>query len=200
MIMDTKNKLYLVSTSKHKKAIFDQVHLNCHLIKNNFDEGKVVYKNNVYEFVKEKAFGKALLALNDVREGIIIGLDTIVLIDNKICEKPKTKEEAFDNIKKASLSSTKVITGIAIIDKYQNKNIIDYQESKVYFRKIDSFDIDYYFKKEANYMNAAGMVAETVLSNHIDRIDGSFYNVIGVPVEKIYNHLYELGYHLADFD
>jgi predicted house-cleaning NTP pyrophosphatase (Maf/HAM1 superfamily) len=55
-------------------------------------------------------------------------------------------------------------------------------------------------ENEPDIMYASGFIIETILSNFIEKIDGSYYNILGIPVEKIYKHIKDMGYNLKDLE
>lgn len=191
-------KVFLATTSKFKSDIMNTVKLNHYLIKSNFKEYS--NKKDVYEYVKELSLGKANSVLNKVTEGIIIGLDTVVYTNNTILEKPKDIEEAKEFIKMCSDNITRVITGLTIINKKTNETINEYVETKVILRDINDIDIDYYINNEPNIMYSSGFVIETIISNFIEKIEGSYYNILGIPVETIYKYINSWGYNLIDLE
>ncbi len=191
-------KLTLASTSKYKRSILDRVMLKHDSIRPICDE--ISTKKDPYEYCMDIAKQKVLSIENEVQEGIIIALDCIVLIDNKVCEKPKNLEEAKSNLKLCSQSNSKVITGIALKNQETNELITDYQESIVYFKPITDEDIDFYLAHEEGILESSGFIIENIASNFIDHIDGSFYNVLGVPVEKIYELLNQMNIYLKDIN
>ena len=192
-------KLILASTSKFKNKILDQVSMHHDNIESDFDETSVK-NNNVYKYVQTLSLGKAKSVENKVKEGIILGLDTVVYVDNKIIEKPHSLEEARNNLKLSSGKTSLVITGIALINKYTNEIIQDYQETKITLNEICDEDINYYIENEPSAMYASGFVIESVASNFIKNINGSFYNILGVPIEKIYDYLLKWNIHLKDLE
>lgn len=222
-------KLILASSSKFKIDTFNKVGLKHISIDSKFEEDKLLketIKNknkDPYEYVKYLAKGKAKSVLEkikkenknknanenenkkkksiqDLDDAIIIGLDTIVYSNGKILEKPKDAQEEKNNLKMSSENINRVITGIYLINLKTNEEIKDFQETKVHFKKIADEDIDYYINNEKDAKYASGYIMETYVSNFLEKIDGSFYNVLGSPVEKIYTHLNNWGIHLKDLD
>lgn len=191
-------KLVLANTSKIKNEILNKVGMKHSNVKSTFEEVSN-NKENVYEYVKELAYGKACNACMDDKS-IILGLDTVVYVNGKILEKPKSIDEAKQNLKICSSNISYVITGIALINKYNNQVINDYAETKVILNDICDEDIEYYIENEPDVMYASGFVIETIASNFIKKIDGSFYNILGVPVEKIYEYLKGWNIHLKDLE
>ncbi len=191
-------KLVLASTSKIKNEILNKVGMKHSNVKSTFEEVSN-NKEDVYQYVKELAYGKACNACMDDKS-IILGLDTVVYVNGKILEKPKSIDEAKQNLKICSSNTSYVITGIALINKYNNQIINDYAETKVILNDICDEDIEYYIENEPDVMYASGFVIETIASNFIKKIDGSFYNILGVPVEKIYEYLKDWNIHLKDLE
>ncbi len=190
-------KLMLASTSKFKSEILSKVHLNHECVKSNFVE-ELDNRDDVYEYVKALSLGKASNAICDKNDNIIIGLDTVVYINGKVMEKPKSIEEAKENILLTMGKTSEVVTGITIINNNTKEIITDYQITKISLRKIKEEDINYYLENEKGIMHASGYIIETILSNFIEKIDGSYYNILGIPVEKIYYYLEKMGYSLKD--
>ena len=190
-------KLVLASTSNFKSNVLKQACIKHIKKESNYIETKQD-NENVYEYVKRLSLEKAYSV--DINDAIILGLDTVVLVDNKILEKPKSIYEAKDNLRLCSDNTFKVITGITLINKINNETINDYQETIITLNKIDECDIDYYIDNDPNVLNASGFTIETVVSNFINKIEGSFYNILGIPVEKIYEYLLKWNIHLKDLD
>ena len=190
-------KITLASTSKFKNQILDTVHIKHEQISPNCEEHSNY--NDPYEYVKDIAKQK-LDSVTNYQTDILISLDTIVLINDKIVEKPKTIEEAKANLRNSSNKTSKVITGIAILNKNTNEIITDYQETIITFNKIDEEDIEYYIENEPDAMYASGFIVETICSNFIKSINGSYYNILGVPVEKIYEILQSWNIKLKDIN
>lgn len=192
-------KLILASTSKLKNEILNKVGMNHDNKKSEFEE---ISDNttDVYKYVMDLSYGKAKSIENKVTDCIILGIDTVVYLNNKIIEKPKNIEEAKSNLINSAGKTTSVITGLTLINKITNEVIQDYQETKITLRDISNDDIEYYIENEPNVMYASGFIVETIASNFIESINGSFYNILGVPVEKIYENLLKWNIHLKDLE
>ena len=192
-------KLTLASTSKFKSDIMNTVKLNHFLIESDFEEVSPNF-DDVYKYVEDLALGKAMSVLNKVDSGIILGLDTVVYVDGKILEKPKDLDEVRKFLRLCSNNTTSVITGIAMINKDTNEIIKDTAKTEVTLRNLSDKDIEYYIENEPDKMYVSGFVIETVISNFIEKINGSYYNILGIPVETIYKHLEDLNIHLYDLE
>lgn len=192
-------KLILASTSKFKKEILDKVGLKHTQVSSNFLEISNHY-DDVYQYVQDLALGKANNVSSKVSKGIILGLDTVVYANHQILEKPKSLDDVRRAIKSCSNNTVSVITGIALINKENESIVVDYAETKIKLREIDEIDIEYYIENESDLMYVSGFVIETYLSNYIDKIEGSYYNILGSPVEVVYKHLNNWQIHLKDLE
>lgn len=192
-------KVTLASTSEYKNDILNMVKFNHYQIASDFEEVSS-NRGNVYEYVKDLALGKAKSVEDKVDGGIILGLDTVVYACGKILEKPKTLEEAKEYIAMCAGKTTEVITGIALINKENGVVIQDMCVTKVSLREMTEENISYYIANEPLALKVSGFVIETVMSNFIEKIDGSYYNILGVPVETIYKHIEQMGYTLKDLE
>lgn len=191
-------KLILASTSKFKSEILNKVNLKHLVLENNFDESTLKC-DDVYEYVMNLAYGKAN-SVKCKKDSIILGLDTVLYVNNKILEKPKDIEEAKDNIRISSNNISKVITGICLINTNTKEIVRDYQETLIELNNISEEDIEFYIKNEKDALYVSGFVIENTLSNFVKKIDGSYYNILGIPVEKIYSYLLKWNIHLCDLD
>ena len=190
-------EIVLASTSKFKSDILSRCHIKHKCMSIDYEENS--NENDYKKYVMELALGKAECLRNEVN-GIIIGIDNVVVLDDKIIEKPKNIDEARSNLVKSSNNVSKVISGLAIIDTINNKVINTYQETLVYMNEISNNDIDYYIDNEDGVMYAAGFIIENIASNFINKIEGSYYNILGVPVEKIYEILRNWGIKLKNIE
>lgn len=188
----------LASTSKFKSEILSKVHLKHICMGATCDE--ISEYQDPYKYVMSLAENKAKSIKDLVSTDIIIGLDTIVLTNNKIIEKPKSIEEAIKNIKESSNNKSSVITGITIINNKTEEIITTYQETIISFKEISGSDIEYYINNEPDIMYASGFIIENIASNFIDKIEGSYYNILGAPVEKIYEILKKMNISLSDIN
>lgn len=161
-------KLVLASTSKFKSEILNKVKLKHLVLENNFDESTLKC-DDVYEYVMNLAYGKAN-SIKYKKDSVILGLDTVLYVNNKILEKPKDIEEAKENIRISSNNISKVITGICLINTNTKEVVKDYQETLIELNNISEEDIEFYIKNEKDALYVSGFVIESVLSNFIKKL------------------------------
>lgn len=132
---------------------------------------------------------KASALLDTLSEDdILITSDTIVWHDNKALGKPKDYDDAFHMIKSLSGNTHKVITSVAI--KTINKSIIFNEVTKVTFNKLTDDEIKFYLDNYKPFDKAGSYgIQEWIGLVAISKIEGSYSNVVGMPVDKVYQHL-----------
>lgn len=119
---------------------------------------------------------------------ILITADTIVWCEGKVLNKPANFMEGKKMLETLSGKMHQVYTGVCL--KGENKQTIFYDESKVYFKKLSNDEIEYYLTNYSPYDKAGGYgVQDWIGYIGIDKIEGSFYNVMGLPVKELYNEL-----------
>lgn len=192
-------KLILASNSKTRKDIFDMVGWKYEVITSNVEENSnaIDPKQYVMDLSKDKANSVAS-QIED--KAIIVSADSIIYMDNKKFEKPKSKEESFQNIKNMSGKVNYAVTGVTIKDLYQDKEISFTDTTEVYFKEVEDKDISWYVENEKYLLNRAGYSIAGKTSIFIDKIVGDYYNILGMPISKLYSKLNELGYAISDFE
>jgi septum formation protein len=119
---------------------------------------------------------------------MVITADTIVLLDNKVVGKPVDREDAIHILKRLSGKKHEVITGVCI--KSNRKQTVFHVESDVYFREFSEKEIEWYVDKCQPYDKAGAYgIQEWIGYVGIEKINGSFFNVMGLPTQRLYLEL-----------
>ena len=164
------------------------------------DEEEKSNKQEPSEYVKELSAIKANSVAKKInKKAVIVAADTVIYMNGKIYEKPKSKEEAFNNLKEMSGKLTYAYTGITIKDLYQNIDITFADECKIYFKNISDEDIRWYVENEEHILQISGYAILGKASLFLDKIEGDHNTLFGVSPSKLYDKLKELGYSISDF-
>lgn len=199
MEKEEKLKLILASGSKQRQDILKNIGLKYEVAKSLVEEES--NSSEPGEYVKELSKDKANSVASQIKEkAIIIAADTIIYMNGKIYEKPKSKEEAYKNLKEMSGKVTYAITGVTIKDLYQNKEIIFSDIAEVYIKEISDEDIKWYVENEENLLNISGYVMLGKASLFLEKINGDYNTLFGISPSKVYEKLKELGYKISDFE
>lgn len=191
-------KLILASNSRTRKQVLDNVGLKYTVIPSNIDENskETAPKNYVMDLSRQKAEHVA----RDLNEGVILSADSIIYIDENKLEKPKSKEEARIMLKRLSGRVNYAVTGVTIIDLYKNKKVTFNEVTKVFFDELTESEIDWYIENEQYILERCGYSIAGKSSIYIPKIDGDYYNILGMPISRVYKELSKLGYKISDFD
>lgn len=191
-------KLILASSSKQRKDIFDMIGLKYEVITS--DEEELSASTIPSDYVKELSVIKANSVYKKLKEkAIIISADTIIYMDGKKYEKPKTKEEAFNNIKEMSGKATYAYTGVTIKDLYQEKQITFHDVCKVYIKNVTDEEIMWYVNNEQNILKISGYAMLGKASLFLDKVEGDYNTLFGISPSKVFDTLKQLGYKISDF-
>ncbi len=154
-------------------------------------------KTNVADLVKENAFIKALdVAEETKKDAIVIGADTVVYARGKLVLKPKDLKEAKKNLKELMAEPHWVYTGVALIDTATGKSLVDYEKTKVFMTMLDDKEIDRYHKEVPPMDKAGGFDIEGRGGLFIPKIEGCYFNVVGLPLAKLAQMLKKFGVHV----
>lgn len=189
-MIDYPYPIYLASKSPRRKKLLQQINLkNIHTVEINLDE-KFSSTEKPVSIVLRLSKEKLNLALEKIHDGVIITADTIVVIDNKIIGKPKDEIDAEKILKMLSNRTHIVYTGFCVYNVVKNKLINDYEKTFVKFRKLESDEIKDYINS-GSPMDKAGAygIQEDYGAVFVEKINGCYYNVVGLPLQKVYQSL-----------
>jgi MAF protein len=197
-------KIYLASSSKARKKLLEKFGLKFKILPSKVKECASRGNLSYSQLVQKNARNKALDVAARVSEGVIIAADTICVQNGKIFGKPKNISDARRMLKQLSLKPQWLYTGLAVIKKTRNKNksaklMLDYEKTKVYMDNLSQTQINNYFKQVSPMDKAGSFDIQGKGAFFIKRIDGCFYNVIGLPLRKLYLMLKKLDLKLFSF-
>lgn len=185
-------KVILASGSPRRINILKELGVDFVVRKVNIDEEIFESPNYTVIYNAQK---KVEEASKEMMPGdIVIGFDTIVYLNRKIIGKPGNREEAFKILSELSGNTHKVFTGIAI--KYNMNLISDFDVSSVTFKKLMDTEILEYINSGEPFDKAGAYGVQGKAISFIEKIEGSYTNVVGLPVEKMRNLLGELGVYI----
>jgi len=181
-------KIILASKSPRRKELLAGLDIEFETRTKDIDESysEILSPHKVAEFLadkKAKAFKKEL----QVNE-IVITSDTVVICDGEILEKPKSKIQAFDMLSKLSGKQHRVVTGVCLMSFDKTELFSD--TTKVWFKKLSCDEMNYYIKKYEPFDKAGSYgIQEWIGYIGVEKIEGTYFNVMGLPVDKLYQKL-----------
>jgi septum formation protein len=191
-MLKKKIPIYLASQSPRRKSLLKQIGLKFKTFSVELDE-EILDGEHPIKTVKRLSLEKLKLAETIVSEGIVITADTIVVIDGEIIGKPRTYSEAKVILKRLSGKTHFVYTGYSIKNIVKNKLITDYRKTSVTFRELSNSEINEYVKT-GSPMDKAGAygIQDDYGALFISKINGCYYNVMGLPLSKVFLSLKEV--------
>lgn len=183
-------KIILASSSPRRKQLLEMLLKNFGIkfkvIPSMINESGYKASGKYPAFVQQLALDKAMDVASQNR-GIIIGADTVVVFKNKMISKPVSNFDAKRILNLLSGNMHTVYTGIAIVDSVTKKIFIDYESTKVTFRKLSSKEINKYIHS-GSPMDKAGAygIQDDYGSTFVNKINGDYFNVVGLPIVKTY--------------
>ena len=192
-------RIILASASKQRQDIFNMIGLKYDVITSDVPEESNKIEPDKY--VEELSLNKAKSVKKQIKDkAIIISADTIIYSNNKIYEKPKSKEEAYSNLKELSNNKCTAYTGITLIDLYKEKVICSSSKVNVYFNEIKDEEAEWYVNNEEKIFKCCGFVPLGKAALFINKIEGDYNTLLGISPSIVYNKLKELGYSFNDLD
>jgi septum formation protein len=178
--------LLLASASPRRKELLHRLGLKFKVIPSQVEE------NDVPGLPQEKARTWALLKAEAVvsrHSGIIIGADTIVVLEGRVLGKPRDEQEAKQMLGQLSGNTHTVITGLALINTRSHLRILESVESKVSFRPLSDEEIDTYIATREPMDKAGAYGIQERGAGFVTRVQGCYTNVVGLPVSCLLKSL-----------
>ena len=188
--MKNNYKIILASKSPRRAEILKMIEVNFIIEPSKIKE-QINTKVEQNQIAIELSYKKAKIISHKYPNDIVIGADTIVISNGVIFGKPKDINESKKMLKALSGNSHKVVTGVTIMNEKFGilKKFMD--STEVFVRKIPAKKIEYYVSNFNTLGMAGSYGIQEWFSVWIKKIDGCYYNVMGLPISKLYKHLSE---------
>ena len=188
--------IILASKSPRRKELLENIGIKPLIIVSDADEN--IDESNPEELVKKLSHIKAQAVYDKIKvdktiglheDDYILGADTIVYANGKVLGKPKDKDDARAMIKTLSGSVHSVYTGFTLIDSEGN-TVSKAVETKVYVYDMSDSEIEDYISTDEPYDKAGAYGIQGLFGKYVEKIEGDYNNVVGLPVSAIYNTLH----------
>lgn len=187
-----KQRIILASTSPRRKELLKQIGLDFDIVPSAYEEDMSLKLKNS-ELAKTLAYGKARDVADKIKKGVIIGSDTFIVFQGKRIGKPKDKKDAQRTLKMISGKWLLNYSGIAIIDTKNKRELTDYEITKVKIKELDNKEIDAYIATGEPLDKAGAFGIQGRGAVFIEKINGCYSNVVGLPLYKLYINLKKLN-------
>lgn len=188
-------EIILASGSPRRAKLMQQMGLHFEIVKSGIKEGKLEkpWINGVQELAKAKA-----LAVSGCPGQVILGADTIVVQKDVVFGKPQNAQQAREMLRILSGCVHEVMTGICIVKYMENENdsvriYQDVEVTRVYFRSLSNKEIEAYVESGESQDKAGAYGIQGLGALLVDKIEGCYFNVVGLPVAKTMQLLRQCG-------
>ncbi len=191
-MLKTSLPIYLASKSPRRRYLLKSLGLTFKTFSVELEE-EIFDGEHPVSTVKRLALEKMEAAERRVKKGIIITADTIVVLNKHVLGKPKDKKDAFRILKLLSGRTHIVFTGYCVKNLKTEKMILGYEKTLVTFNRLEDKMIRDYISG-GSPMDKAGAygIQDDFGAVFVKKIEGCYYNVIGLPVSKVYKSLKEI--------
>lgn len=186
-------KIVLASLSPRRKALLEQLNIEFEIIASNIEE-KIEASMSPEEVVKSLAYQKAKNVAEGLKQDcLVIGADTIVVIDDKILGKPSNEQDAYDMLRLLSNREHRVITGVCIVNSADNTYYVENDVSYIKMREISDNEIKEYIKNGEPFDKAGSYAIQGLSGIFVEKINGSYSGIVGLPVYIVDKLLKKFG-------
>jgi septum formation protein len=184
--------IILASASPRRKELLEKIGLRFAVEPSNYEED-MPSALEPHEFAQKISLEKAKVVASQHKNAIVIAADTFIIFGGQILGKPHTEKEARKMLETIRGKSHSVITGFSIIDTGTSKTLSKSVETKVYIRKLTLAEIDAYVKSKEPLDKAGAYAIQGLGSVFVEKIEGDYFNVIGLPLSALTEALKEFG-------
>ncbi|MDK0735795.1 Maf-like protein [Clostridium perfringens] len=183
-------KVILASKSPRRVEILEKIVKEFEVVESNFDENTIDFKGDIEKYVKDLSRNKAIEVSKRLNEpSIVIAADTVVFQNGKVLEKPKNEEDAFSMLSSLSGNTHKVYSGICLINTYNDTVVTDCDCTEVRFSELNPRQIRNYINSGEPMDKAGAYGIQGLGGAFVEEINGCYYNVMGLPLNKLYKAL-----------
>lgn len=184
-------RIILASTSSQRIMLLKRAGIKFEVIQSNYEEDINIHKDP-HKLTRYLSKKKAETVASNLKNAIVIAADTIASFNNELIGKPKDKKEAKKILKLLNGKMHLIVTGFTIMDADTKKTITESVETKVYFKKLTKKEIDDYVATGEPLDKAGAYGIQGLGKTLIDKVEGNFDNVVGLPINIVCQCLKEI--------
>lgn len=193
-----KRQIILASKSPRRKQLLENIGLKFKIVPSDVNEDLIPIsfpKKHAENLSREKAKKVA----EKYEDAIIIGADSIVVFKGEIIGKPKSLKNAKEILRRLSGQKHTVITGFTVLDSKTNKSLTKSVSSRVFFKKLTEKEINVYVGSKEPMGKAGAYAIQEKAGMFIEKVEGDFFNVVGLPIFALCKTLQEFGINIIRY-
>lgn len=185
--------IILASASPRRRELLSQAGISFVIQPGNVEEDLGKLNGSPAEKAKQLAFMKAKNIADRNSEGLVLGADTIVVVDGSIFGKPENEADACRMLTELSGREHSVITGLVLIDSSNGECRTGHEETRVKFARLDKNEIEAYIRTGEPFGKAGAYALQGMGALLVEGINGCYSNVVGLPLMRLRRLLEEFG-------
>ena len=180
-------QIVLASSSPRRSGLLRQIGITFEVVTPDVDESRYSFADDPSGTAERLALAKARSVAGrvDARGRLLLGADTVVVFEGHVIGKPKDVEDAFAMLRKLAGRSHRVLTGFALLDPQTNRAVTGHEWTAVSMRELSDAEIRAYVDSGEPLDKAGSYGAHALGAGLITRVEGCFYNVIGLPLARL---------------
>ncbi|HHV78347.1 MAG TPA: septum formation inhibitor Maf [Firmicutes bacterium] len=191
---NSQKRIVLASSSPRRRQLLSQLGIKFEVLPSYAEESCV--SADPPAMVRELALRKASEVATRVKDALVIGADTIVVLGRKVLGKPTSPEEAVKMLLELQGKWHTVFTGVAVIDTCSGRTVVDCEATQVLMRPLNEKAVRAYVETGEPMDKAGSYAVQGLGAALVERIEGCFYNVVGLPIPKLCQILETFGVEL----
>lgn len=189
----TEPKIILASASPRRAELLKQIGVEFELVSSQAEE-RPHPDETPADYTMRIARAKVIAVARNREAGLVLGADTVVVLDGHLIGKPETVADARTMLRQLSGKWHAVLTGVALYDVETGHEVADYEKTLVKFAQLSDAEIDWYVRTGEPMDKAGAYGIQGLGGLFIDEIAGNYYNVVGLPIPLVYRLARRLGY------
>lgn len=187
------SKIILASSSPRRADLLKTIGVSFELVPSGINE-RPHQDEAPADYIIRLARAKVIDAARKRDSGLVIGADTIVVLDGRILGKPHDEDDASRMLKLLSGRWHAVMTGVALYDAATRREVADYDKTLVRFAQLSEKEIDWYIKTGEPMDKAGSYAIQERGAMFVEEIAGNYHNVVGLPLTLLYRLSKRMGY------
>ena len=189
--------IILASTSPRRKDIFSKLRIPFTIIESRYEEDMTLPMSptNLVEHLSARK-ARSVAQNHSNLNALIIGADTVVVFENHVLGKPKTEERAREMLSMLRGKENDIVTGVTLLDSHDQHELSFHETTKVFMKQISDETITAYIKTGEPLDKAGAYALQELGAVLIDRVEGDFFNAMGLPLARLSEELQRFGVYI----
>ncbi|HEX8475159.1 MAG TPA: Maf family protein [Pyrinomonadaceae bacterium] len=185
-------RLVLASSSPRRSEILRAVGWPFEAEVRGIDES-ILPQEEATVYVERLARAKAEAVASQRLFGLVLGADTVVVVDGRVLGKPRGRDEAREMLRLLSGREHEVLTGVALVRAESKRFVVSHERTRVHFGAMSDAEIDWYVETGESMDRAGAYAVQGRAALFVESVEGDYFNVVGLPIRLVYRLAQEMA-------